>query len=137
MDRYLKQTVVSLVLKAVSFCLTGVLLFFAERSFMGQEGAVQQVPYIILITTLFFALGLLGNMVFLGLARKNSKYIMGYYLLFKVVRLLLAVVLLVIYAIAVRHNLLAFAVNVLVLYVVEMVLSIMHCTRMERKIQNK
>lgn len=97
--------------------------------------AVQQVPCIILLTTLFFAVGLLANTVYLPLVRKGGKHLMGYYLLYKVVRFLLAIVLLVVYAVAGFENLLTFAINLLVVYLIEMICSIVFCAQIERNIQ--
>lgn len=132
MDIYLKHTVQWLTVKALAFCLSGGGLFFADASLWGRETALSQVPCILLISILFFSLAVLGQLFYLPIMRKGGKGVLGYYLLYKVVRLLLAISLLVGYAFHNREFLLPFALNIVVLYLVEMVISILHSTRMER-----
>lgn len=136
MDNLTRKTIKAQLIKAFLLCLVGVVLFFAELSLSGRSVAVQQVPFIILLASLFFAIGLLANAVYLPLVRKGGKQLMGYYLLYKVVRFLIAVVVLVIYAVADMNNLLVFAINLLVMYLIEMICSIAFCAEIERNTLN-
>lgn len=136
MDNLTRKTIKAQLIKAFLFCLVGVILFFAELSLCGRAIAVQQVPCIILLATLFFAIGLLANAVYVPLVRNGGRQLMGYYLLYKVVRFLIAVIVLVIYAVAGMNNLLEFAINLLVMYLIEMVCSIAYCAQIERNTLN-
>jgi len=132
MDAQLKLTLQSHIVKAFSLCLAGVALFLAERSWLGMDVAIQQMPCIIGIATLFFALGLPTSAVYLRIMRNGGKQVMGFYILQKGIRLMLAVAILVFYALAGHDNLLAFALNLFALYIVEMVASVIYTTKMER-----
>lgn len=132
MDAQQRVTLRSQIVKAFSLCLAGVLLFLAERAWLGRDTAIQQVPWIVGIATLFFALVLPASAMFLRIMRNGGKRAMGFYILHKGVRLMLAIALLVLYAFASRDNLLVFAINLFALYIVEMVTSVIYATKMER-----
>ena len=76
-------------------------------------------------------MGLMVNSIYLSLVRKGSKQLMGFFLLCKLARFVVAVLLLVIYALADGSNLLLFAINLLVIYLVEMVLSLLYYARVD------
>lgn len=132
MDAPLKLTLRSQVAKAVSLALTGIALFLAEYAWFGRDAALQQMPCIISIATLFFALSLAASAIYLRIMRNGGKQAMGFYILHKGIRLMLAIAILVFYAFASHNNLLAFALNLFVLYIVEMVASVIYTTKMER-----
>lgn len=132
MDAQLKLTFQSHIVKAFILCLAGVALFLAERAWLGEETAIQQMPCIVGIATLFFALGLPASAVYVRIMRNGGKQAMGFYILQKGIRLMLAVAILVFYAFACHDNLLAFALNLFALYIVEMVASVIYTTKMER-----
>lgn len=131
MDAPLKLTLQSLALKAVSLFVASIALFLAERAWMGRDVAIQQIPCIVVIATLFFALSLAASAIYLRIMRNGGKQAMGFYILHKGVRLMLAIAILIFYAFASHNNLLAFALNLFVLYIVEMVVSIVYTTKME------
>lgn len=106
--------------------------FLIEQACSGRVAAIQQIVFIIGLSGVFFAMGLMVNSIYLSLVRKGSKQLMGFFLLCKLARFVVAVLLLVIYALADGSNLLLFAINLLVIYLVEMVLSVIYYARVER-----
>lgn len=132
MDKLLRTTIKTQMLKALAFCVTGVLLFLIEQACSDRVAAIQQIVFIIGLSGVFFAMGLMVNSIYLSLVRKGSKQLMGFFLLCKLARFVVAVLLLVIYALADGSNLLLFAINLLVIYLVEMVLSVIYYARVER-----
>ena len=132
MDKLLRTTIKAQMLKALAFCVTGVLLLLIEQACSGRVAAIQQIVFIIGLSGVFFAMGLMVNSIYLSLVRKGSKQLMGFFLLCKLARFVVAVLLLVIYALADGSNLLLFAINLLVIYLVEMVLSVIYYARVER-----
>ena len=132
MDKLLRTTIKAQMLKALAFCVTGVLLFLIGQACSGRVAAFRHIVFIIGLSGVFFAMGLMVNSIYLSLVRKGSKQLMGFFLLCKLARFVVAVLLLVIYALADGSNLLLFAINLLVIYLVEMVLSVIYYARVER-----
>ncbi len=137
METLQKHMLKSLISKAIAFCAVSVLLFFIEFSIAGKETAFQQVPYLVVISTLFFALSLGGGALFTIVMKNGGKKAIGFYLLGKVLRLFLAIAILLIYALADCRNILAFSMNLLVLYLVSMITSIIFYVKVEQKISKK
>lgn len=117
--------------KAVVLCVTGVALFFAEAALISREAALQQVPCIVVLATLFFALGLLGGGIYIKVMRGGGKWAMTYYLLAKMTRFFLALVIFVIYAFAIRTNLLALVLNLFALYLADLVCETVFSVKVE------
>lgn len=134
MDKLLRLTIGTLALKAGAYCLVGVLLFFSNLWLASREVAVGQVPALIGISTVLFAGSLIGSFVYLRLMRQGGCYTMTYYLVNKLLRLLLAIGTIVLYAVVGGSNLLVFAINLLVFYFVGMVISLAYYSRMERNL---
>lgn len=134
MDKLLRTTIKTQMLKALAFCVTGVLLFLIEQLLSGRTAAIQQIVFIIGLSGVFFAMGLMVNIIYLSLVRRGSKQLMGFFLLCKLARFVVAVLLLVVYALVDGSNLLLFAINLLAIYLVEMVLSVIYYARVERNI---
>lgn len=134
MDKLLRTTIKTQMLKALAFCVTGVLLFLIEQLLSGRTAAIQQFVFIIGLSGVFFAMGLMVNSIYLSLVRRGSKQLMGFFLLCKLARFVVAVLLLVVYALVDGSNLLLFAINLLAIYLVEMVLSVIYYARVERNI---
>lgn len=138
MDGFQKQTAKSIVAKAVVYCIACMLLFFADHTFWGSDVAVQQIPFILLISTVFFSLGIVAAALYMHLMRTGrKKSLMTFYLLHKAVRLMVAVLLIVVYAFADKPNLLTFAMNLFVFYLVGMIMTLIHSMRMERLVKIK
>lgn len=132
-----KYTLESILLKAISLSVTCVLLFLGVHACCGWEAALQQVPFLVITATLFFALSIASHAVYQIVMRRGGNIITGFYMLCKVVRLFLAIAILVIYAIANRQNLLAFSLNLLALYTVSMVTTIIHYAKVEHNFRKK
>lgn len=137
MDALLKATIQSLLTKAIAYCATGIVLYLADLALWGQPVAMQQLPCILVLATLFFAFGLALSPLYLRIMRQGGKRAMGFYILQKGLRLMGALVLLVVYAFAGKENLVAFALNLFVLYIVGMVVSLIYSTRMEHLSRTK
>lgn len=131
MDAHVKLTLQCQSLRAFALFATGILLFLAENAWMGREIAVQQMPCIVGVATLFFALGLFSALLYIRIMRGGGRQAAGFYVLNQGLRLMLAVAVLLFYAFIVRTNLVAFALNLFVLYIVEIVFSLIYSTRME------
>lgn len=132
-----KHMLSSLLLKAATLCIASVLLFFISLAVAGKEVAFQQAPYLVLVSTLFFALSLGGGALFTVVMKDGGKRAISFYLLAKVLRLFLSIAVLLIYALADCRNILAFSMNLLVLYLVSMVTSIIYYVRVEQKLSKK
>lgn len=132
-----KHMLHSLLLKAVTFCILSVLLFFADLSVGGKDVAFQQAPYLVIISTLFFALSLGGGALFTIVMKNGGKKAISFYLLAKVLRLFLSIAVLLIYALADSRHILAFSMNLLALYLGSMITSIIYYVRVEQKLSKK
>lgn len=132
-----KHMLHSLLLKAVTFCIANVLLFFANLYVGGKNVAFHQVTYMVLISTFFFALSLGGGAIFTIVMKNGGKRAISFYLLAKVTRLFLSIAILLIYALADGRNILAFSLNLLVLYFVSMITSIIYYVRVEQNLSKK
>lgn len=137
MDLYLKQTLKSIVFKGVLLCMLCMLLYSVEFYFMGSAVAMQQTPSIAVLATLFFALSLFSSTIYLQVMRRGGKMVFGYYILITIIRLLFAATIIAVYVVVFKENLLAFVINILAFYLVEMITSVIHYTKMERCVQHK
>lgn len=137
MDNLRKYTLDSILLKAISLSVTCILLFLGDHACCGWEAALQQAPFLVITATLFFALSLASHAIYQIVMRRGGSIITGFYKLCKVVRLFLAIAILMIYAIANRQNLLAFSLNLLALYTVSMVTTIIYYAKVEHNISKK
>ena len=98
------------------------------------SAALQQALPISVLAAVFFATMLLEQYALRYLRRaKGGKGVTGFYLLSKMLRLLLAIVMLLAYAFAIRTNIVLFAVNLFVCYIITVVLSSIFCVKGEQK----
>ncbi len=111
----------SLITKAITICVTGALLLLFELLLAGANVAMQQAPLLLVIATLIMAVNVLSSMVYKWIMKDGGRHAIGFYLIDKVVRFFLVIVIVLIYALADRRNLLAFALNLLVLYIADAV----------------
>ncbi len=136
MDSLSKLAVKSLLLEALAYVLAGALLIYAE-SRSGWASASSQALPMVVVATVLFAFSVLGSMIYLPLCRKGGKAVMGFYLGAKTLRLLVAIVMLLGYAFLCGDQLLAFAVNLLTLYLAGLVVSTIFYAKAERNICKK
>jgi hypothetical protein len=127
----------SLITKAITICVTGALLLLFELLLAGANVAMQQAPLLLVIATLIMAVNVLSSMVYKWIMKDGGRHAIGFYLIDKVVRFFLVIVIVLIYALADRRNLLAFALNLLVLYIADAVTSMICYVSIERNFNKK
>lgn len=121
---------------AIIYCILGPLLCIVEGKLLNLNAASQVIP-VIVIAACFFAYSLLIVTLFSKLYAARRKNITGYYLLNNVARICLCVVLLVVYAVTIRQELILFTVNLFIFYLTTAVYISRYCIREETKIKNK
>ena len=127
----------SLITKAITICVTGALLLLFELLLAGANVAMQQAPLLLVIATLIMTVNVLSSMVYKWVMKDGGRHAIGFYLIDKVVRFFLVIVIVLIYALADRRNLLAFALNLLVLYIADAVTSMICYFSIERNFNKK
>lgn len=127
----------SLITKAITICVTGALLLLFELLLAGADVAMQQAPLLLVIATLIMTVNVLSSMVYKWIMKDGGRHAIGFYLIDKVVRFFLVIVIVLIYALADRRNLLAFALNLLVLYIADAVTSMICYVSIERNFNKK
>ena len=127
----------SIITKAITICVTGALLLLFELLLAGANVAMQQAPLLLVIATLIMAVNVLSSMVYKWIMKDGGRHAIGFYLIDKVVRFFLVIVIVLIYALADRRNLLAFALNLLVLYIADAVTSMICYVSIERNFNKK
>ncbi len=127
----------SLITKAITICVTGALLLLFELLLAGANVAMQQAPLLLVIATLIMTVNVLSSMVYKWIMKDGGRHAIGFYLIDKVVRFFLVIVIVLIYALADRRNLLAFALNLLVLYIADAVTSMICYVSIERNFNKK
>lgn len=127
----------SLITKAITICVTGALLLLFELLLAGANVAMQQAPLLLVVATLIMTVNVLSSMVYKWIMKDGGRHAIGFYLIDKVVRFFLVIVIVLIYALADRRNLLAFALNLLVLYIADAVTSMICYVSIERNFNKK
>lgn len=133
-DRRIKK---SLITKAITICVTVALLLCFELMLAGANVAMQQAPPVVCVATLLMVVNGLSSMVYKWIMKDGGRRAIGFYLIDKMVRFFLVIVIVLIYALADRRNLLAFAINLLVLYVADAVTSMMLYVSTEQNFNKK
>lgn len=132
MDLYLKQTLRAIVFKGVLLSLLCLLIYLTEFYAMRPAVYQQQAGYVAGLFVLFFMFSALSYFIYMKVLRKGGKMVFAYYMLSTIVRLFVTITVLVVYVVVVKENLWAFVISIIAFYLVEMVTSIRHYTRMER-----
>ena len=133
-DRRIKK---SLITKAITICVTVALLLCFELMLAGANVAMQQAPPVVCVVILLMVVNGLSSMVYKWIMKDGGRRAIGFYLIDKVVRFFLVIVIVLIYALADRRNLLAFVINLLVLYVADAVTSMMLYVSTEQNFNKK
>lgn len=133
-DRRIKK---SLITKAITICVTAALLLCFELMLAGANVAMQQAPPVVCVVILLMVVNGLSSMAYKWIMKDGGRRAIGFYLIDKVVRFFLVIVIVLIYALADRCNLLAFAINLLVLYVADAVTSMMLYVSTEQNFNKK
>ena len=137
MNTFDKRIARCVSIKALTLFIVSLLLFLFELMLAGQNVALQQAPFLLVNITLFTALNLVSDIAYKWVMKDGGKHALSFYLAVKVVRFLLVVAILLIYALADRRNLLTFAINLLVLYITNVVTSTIYYIEMEQNIKKK
>lgn len=137
MDNLKREVRRSLIYKAVIFSIVCALLFLIELMLATQETALQQIPCLVVNAMLFYLLAVGCDAVYLWVMKEGGKRAISFYLLVKVLRLFLAIIVLLIYAFADCRNLLVFSMNIFVLYLVSMITSILFYVKTEQRFKIK
>lgn len=120
---------------AVVYCILGPLLLFTEGKLLGQTANQQALP-ITVLAVCFFIYSMLVMTISARLRADNSKRMTGFYLINNVARLLMSVLILLVYAMFVKQNLLVFTVNLFVFYIVTVVSNSLYSIRNESNTSN-
>ncbi|QFQ11834.1 hypothetical protein C7Y71_001690 [Pseudoprevotella muciniphila] len=104
---------------AIIFFIAGPLLLLIEKSFITIEASQQALPIAIIACIYFFA-AMTDICICEKLRRTDSKMLMGFHLLMNVLRLLLSALIIIVYAIFIKQNLMVFVINVSVFYLLTM-----------------
>lgn len=137
MDTFDQRIAHCLGIKAITYIIIGILLVLFELMLVGQNVALQQAPFLLVNATCFFALNLVSGIAYKWVMKDNGKRAIGFYLAVKVVRFFLVIAILLIYALADCRNILAFAINLIVLYIANVVTSIIFYIKMEQNFKTK
>jgi len=137
MDILLVRMIKNQVFKAITLCIAGMVLFAAEMWIGSREIAMQQVTSILVLATLFFAFGLLSASIYIKVMRGGGKWAMQYYMLAKSLRFFLALIILIVYALLIQTNLAVFAINLFVIYLIDIAYSTALSIRIEQQTKNK
>ena len=109
----------SAAILAIIFFIVCPLLLLIEKSFITIEASQQALP-IAVIACIYFFTALIDISVCQRLRRTDSKMLMGFHLLMNVLRLLLSALIIIVYAIFIKQNLMVFVINVSVFYLLTM-----------------
>lgn len=120
-------------IETLLYLLSAPLLYFTDLAFGGQQVAMQQVPFIMMVTLLFFIIAILTYTLHSRLVKSGGKKIMMFYLASKVGKLLLTLTILVIYAVAVETNLLYFTGILGWLYLIGLIITTLYFSESEKQ----
>lgn len=137
MDTFDKRIARCMSIKAITYFIVSALLFMFELMLAGQNVALQQAPLLLVNATLFMVLNIVSGIAYKWVMHDGGKRALSFYLIVKVIRFLLVVAILLVYALADRRNILAFAINLLVLYIANVITSMIFYIEMEQKIKKK
>lgn len=128
----LKHIAVYHLVRALIYIVIGYTLYMCEDLWLFEHiVAMQQLPYVIIISVILFLYGIVTSMIYNRVARRHSQMIMPMYLFSTSIRLMIIVVTFIFYAFIIRINLVAFALNLFVFYLVEMICSVAYSIKTE------
>lgn len=132
MNQLRKHSLLAFVKEVVLLCL-GVLVFCLAEKLLGRLAAGSELlPALSVSVGLLLLFDAVCLLIYERVMQSGGKMAVGFYLLTKTLRLLLAILILLVYAFVDCRHLLDFAIALFVLYVVQMVVSIQHQVKMER-----
>lgn len=137
MDAFDNRIKTLLKTKLVTLCITGILLLLSELLLADVSVALQQAPILIVTAIILTAASMGGSLVFKWVMSNGGRKAIGYYLIAKTLRIFIVIVIFLIYGIADGRNLLAFAINILALYIADVVTSIIFYVGIEKNYSKK
>lgn len=123
--------------KLITLCITGILLLLSELLLADVSVAQQQAPILIVTAIILAAASMGGSLVFKWVMNNGGRKAIGYYLIAKTLRIFIVIVIFLVYGIADGRNLLAFAINILALYLADVVTSIIFYVSIEKNYSKK
>ena len=137
MDAFDNRIKTLLKTKLVTLCITGILLLLSELLLADVSVAQQQAPILIVTAIILAAASMGGSLVFKWVMNNGGRKAIGYYLIAKTLRIFIVIVIFLVYGIADGRNLLAFAINILALYLADVVTSIIFYVSIEKNYSKK
>lgn len=131
MTMQLKHFTKQLGFIALVLFMVGPILFFTQHPFLGEWSGKNAIC-ITVITTLFFAYTAGSLFIHRILLKQRSALLISYYLLDKILRLGLGIIMLLFYKFYVDQQLLLFAVNVFVCFSITAVLTTIYSIKAEK-----
>lgn len=136
MDNLSKLAVKCLAVEAVAYGIIGIA-FLGISHLVGKTWAVETLLSTAGLAILLIIYSALAHTSYIPLLRRGGKSVLGFYLLAKTFRLLLAILVLLVYVFAWGHDILTFAIILLVLYIVGLVVTTIFYTKTERNFSKK
>lgn len=124
----------TLLVLALTFFVLGPALLLVEYYIQGPVAFGQLLP-ISFLAMFFFAYSMASIRILKYLIQEQPKQIVGFYLISKVFQLLLCVLIFIVYAIFVKTNLHAFAINLLAFYITTLIFMTIYNVRIEHKMK--
>lgn len=136
MDNLSKLAVKCLAVEVVAYGIIGIA-FLGISHLVGKTWAVETLLSTAGLAILLIIYSALAHSAYIPLLRRGGKSVLGFYLLAKTFRLLLAILVLLVYVFARGHDILTFAIILLVLYIVGLVVTTIFYTKAERNFSKK
>ena len=136
MDNLSKLAVKCLAVEAVAYGIIGIA-FLGISHLVGKTWAIETLFSTAGLAILLIIYSALAHTAYIPLLRRGGKSVLGFYLLAKTFRLLLAILVLLVYVFAWGHDILTFAIILLVLYIVGLVVTTIFYTKAERNFSKK
>lgn len=127
----MKTLVRQTVCLALTYCILAPLLLLIEIKGFGSQMVQQALP-LVALSVFYFAYTVGELMLSRRLHRTAKGILTGYYMLMKVVRMILSILACVVYYLLIEVNILPFCINIFVLYIATMAFSTVCHVRMER-----
>ena len=125
------------IFEALAYCLIAPLMVLLETRLCGIDIAFLQVLPISIASTIFFALSIVCYSVYYMVIRRGGNGVIGYYLGSKLLILLLTLGSILIYGIVAASNVVLFAINLMVLYLIHLLTSSLLYASVERNMKYK
>lgn len=120
---------------ALIYCCLGPILLLVESQFASVQ-PMRQAAAITFLAIFFFSYSMLSLTVFTRLMNRKSKLMTSYYLADKMIRLIACILIIVVYGLLVKTDMLIFTLNLFVYFVTTVVYTSYYCIKEEHKTSN-